>query len=651
MKKKELIQYHEHNDCGLSCGCSSCESAHKATASKTGNIYGFEIAKIVVGFVVHMFAKFVINDDSNPIALTMYIVAMVMEGYELAYKAIRNLIKGRVFDECMLMIIAGITAFIIGDYFEGVLILELFCVGELLEKVATDNSRKRIAGLAELKSTCARLVTKNGIEEVLPETVEIGSLIEVRRGDIVAIDGILIGLSAHLDMKAVTGESNYYNLKNGDKIYSGAINVGDSIIVKTQKLYKDSNVEQIIAMVEGANAKKAKSQKFIANFAKYYTPIVVILALAIATIVPIFDNLNFSFWVYKALSFVVISCPCALVISVPLAFFTGIGSLSMRGALIKGSVHIDNISQVKTVVFDKTGTLTKGTLEVQEIICSKGYDKNQVLSLLKALEQSSSHPIAKAILNVAKGVDSNLEVLNVAEVAGRGVRAEINGKAIVFGNFALMKEERISVAEGNYLGTINYLAIASELVAEIRLSDTIKSEARETVQKLKLLGVNRIVMLSGDNDKIANEVAQSVGINEVYSQLLPAEKSQALQKIIEQSKGKVMFCGDGINDAPSLALADVGVAMGGLGSGVAIESADVVVMDDNLKKLPTLIRHSKKITRSVKINMFGSILLKVAVMILSLVITLPVWIAMIADVGVMLLAVANSLTNYKVANK
>lgn len=630
------------NDCGL--GCSCCEGKHKHSHNggkgEFFKEYGLPIVKIILSAIVLCIANFV--GFNKTVKFILNLVAFCIIGYEIFIGLISDIIKLKFFEEKTLMFIASVTAMILGEYFEGSLILILFSFGELLEDIATDRSREKIGGLSELKVDSVRLITSKGMVEVKPEEVEIGSLYEVRKGDRVVIDGVVVGGNAEFDMKAVTGESKFYSLGNGETVYGGAINVGDAVVIRTTKLYKDSTVEKIISMIEGANAKKAKSQKFITSFSKIYTPSIVCLALLIAVIPPFFDGMAFTKWIYKALTFLVISCPCALVISIPLGFFIGIGALAKRGILVKGSSYIDVLSNVESAVFDKTGTITKGVLEVEEVIVNEGYDKSNLLKYAAMLENSSSHPIASAIKNLYRS--DYVSVDDYTEISGKGIKGKIEGVNVAIGNIKLMESLGIRPNDRNYIGTTVYLAVEGSLAAQFRISDTVKKESKQALYLLKKEGVKNNVILSGDNKSIAEEVGKKVEADVIYGELLPEQKTEKLTEIIESAKGSVMYVGDGINDSPSLAMSNVGVAMGAIGSEAAIENADVVILDDKLTKIPYAIKKSKTIKRKVIENIVVSLAIKLVTMVLSVVTVLPVWIAMFADVGVMLLAVTNSLT-------
>ncbi len=600
----------------------------------------FSVIKLALGGLLLILSLFLPIGEN--VKIIIRIAAALITGYEIIIKSVKNLLKLEFFDENALMLIAAVTAFIIGESAEGVFIILLYNLGELLEDIATDRSREKIAGLAELKSTKANLFLDGKVVEVDPKDVEIGSLILVRKGDRVPIDGVIFDGSADFDLKAVTGETKLYSLSKGEKVYSGGVNLGEAVVIKTEKLFKDSTVEKIIEMVETSTERKAKSQKFITSFAKIYTPCVVISALLLAIVPPLFDGYNFTRWIYKALSFLIISCPCALVISVPLGFFIGIGSLAKRGVLVKGSNYVDALSKVKTAVFDKTGTLTTGEFVIGRIIVHNGYSEKEVLKIAASVEQGSSHPIAKALTsNVEKSALYIIKDLH--EIAGKGVSAEIDGEKFEVGNIGFVKSGE-PVLHGKSENNIIFVTKNGVLIGEIELTDRIKDDADKLVETLCKAGVNKTVVLSGDKKTVAERVGKELNIDKVYAELLPEQKTEKLAGILEQKQGNVLYCGDGINDSPSIAAADVGVAMGVLGSEAAIDCADVIITDDNLLKIPYAVKKSKLIKRKVITNIVGSIAVKVAIMALSVFTPLPIWLAMFADVGVMLLAVLNSLT-------
>ncbi len=634
------------------CECGHCHTSEvsnkKNNTESFLSLYGKTLTKIIISAVLIILGFILPVEDI--FVLFIFIAAALISGYELIIGCFKGVIKGEFFGEDTLMLLAATVAFFVGQPFEGALIILLFSIGELMENIATDNSRKKIAGLAELKSEYVNLVTEHGVIQVSPEKVEIGSIIEIKSGEQVPIDGILISENAEFDTKAVTGESNYCSVESGGKVYSGSLNAGKNVIrIKTEKLYADSTVEKIISTVESATAQKAKSQKFITVFAKYYTPIIVALGILIATIIPLFDGYTFNKWIYKALSFIVISCPCSLVISVPLGYFIGIGRLAKQGILVKGSNYLEVLAKVDTVVFDKTGTLTKGNFKVEKINIyeeDNAINEKYILSAVKAVEEKSNHPIAKAICSHIK-YKSGISAENIREIPGKGMTALYDGKEIVIGNSNLMKDYGVATDKKDFAGTVIYVSSDKKLLAEIFIADEIREDAADAIKRLKALGVKHTAILSGDSNEIVNSVADRLGISERYGEMLPEGKTDKLKLLKKRSESKLMYCGDGINDAPVLAMADVGVAMGGLGSEIAVESSDVVIMNDKIDNIATSIKHAKKVRKIVAENIFGSVTVKVAIMAISIFFGIPVWIAIFADVGVMILAILNSLRNYR----
>jgi len=629
----------------LSCGCGHCHE-EKEISTKSGskiNETVVEFIKVILSSIILCLAVFL--KINFTIKLILYVVAYLIVGYKLFINCVKSFVRKNIFNECLLMIVASVTAFCLQEYFEGVFVVILYSLGELLEDLATDKSRRRISGLSKLKISLAHLITPNGMKDVHPKEIAVGQLIEVKSGETVPIDGILIGLRALLDVKSLTGESKYLAIKNGEDVLSGAINVGDPFVVKTSKEYKDSVAEKIIEMVEGATSKKAKTQKFINSFARIYTPIVFVLAILLCCIPPLFDQMDFYKWAYKGLSFLVISCPCALVISVPLSYYVSIGTLAKNGVLVKGGKYLDILTKVKTIAFDKTGTITEGRFTIKNFLLEDEVDKDAFIKYLVAIENYSVHPIAKAIVKEL-GKTKNFEVKNVQEIKGQGVIGVVDKKQVIAGSYSLLIKNGIKCEEIQSIYSCVYLAVDGKYLGCVILADKVKINAEKSLNLLSKVGVKRKIIVSGDNQEVVKSVCEELKIDEYYSGLLPGEKSNKLQEIKE--KAPLMYVGDGINDAPSLAIADVGVAMGGIGSEIAIDSADVVLMDDDLTKLSKVIRHAKKTRNIVLQNIVGSLSVKFIIMILSVMITLPVWLAMVADVGVMLLAVANSLRNYKI---
>ncbi len=646
--KKDVHEHdvHEHHVEGLGCTCGHChEHTEKVTEKSKSVLSEFkgEIFKIALSVALFLCALFVANQTAE---LIMFILSAIVCGYELVINTFKALKKGDVFNEMTLMLTATVLAFVLGEKFEGALIVILYFLGELLEGIATTNSKNKIAGLSNLKTRIVHVFDSSGKKDVAPEDVPIGSLIEVKKGEMVPIDGVLFASDGEFDTKAVTGESKICFIESNQNVYSGSINVGETVVIKTVKNYSDSTVEKIVSAVEGSLSKKAKSQKFITSFSKIYTPVVFAVALLISVIPPLFDSMNFSKWIYKGLSFLVISCPCALVISVPLAFFIGIGALAKNGVLVKGSAYLERLASTQTVVFDKTGTLTYGNFVIDKVVSESEYSTDEITALACVLETKSSHPISGAFLD-CKNTGKSMQVEDFKEVSGKGLVGRVDGKTVCVGNEKLVGEDLVKQEE-DYPGTVLYLKVDDNIVGKIYILDKIKPEAKQSVINLKKLGVTKTIVLSGDKKNIADIVGNSVGVDQVVSELLPEQKSERLKKIVDNSSKTTVYVGDGINDSPSIAVADVGIAMGGIGSDVAIDTADVVILDDNLNKIPLSVKHSKKTKATVLQNIIGSLTVKFAIMILSVFIRLPVWVSMIADVGVMLLAVLNSLRCSKI---
>ena len=593
--------------------------------------HGFYLTKLFIGVVFVVLAAAL--PVSEMFSTILYALAALVTGYTLVIEAAENIREGEIFDENLLMIIASVTAFALGEGFEGAIVVLLFGVGEFLEDVATDGSREKIAGLAQYKSVSVNALVDGKIITVLPEDVKTGSIVYVKKGERIPIDGVLESEITELDMKVITGESRLFTVKRGDEVYGGSVNLGNAVEIRTTKEYKDSTVERIISLVEESSDRKSKSEKYITKFAKIYTPAVILVALLIAVVPPFIDQMNFAKWIYKSMSFLVVACPCALVISVPLCFFLGIGTLAKRGVLVKGGNYLETLSNVSVAVFDKTGTLTKGEFTIENVLPENGYDKEFILQVASTLESCSTHPIAKAIVGGFGG--KMLKATELKEIAGNGVSGIIDGKEYFVG-----KE---NYSDGESAVSVN---CEGKKIGVIVLSDELKPESKILIQKLTKQGVNMSVIISGDAQSAVEKAARETGVNKAYYRMSPEEKVNKLAEIIsEKKKGRsVMFCGDGVNDSPSIAMADVGVAMGALGSEAAVDNADVVISDDDLLKIPETIRIAKIVKRTSLFNVVGSIGVKLAIMVLSVFIGLPLWVAILGDVGVMLLTVFNSLT-------
>lgn len=564
-------------------------------------------------------------------------------GYDVLWRAIRNILHGRVFDENFLMTIASLGAFVVGDFAESAAVMVFYQIGEYFQDYAVDKSRERISSLMDIRPDKAFVFENGSVREYQPEDVSVGAELVVKNGEKIPLDGVLLSDDAILDTAALTGESLPVNLKKGDSCLSGSINVGGVIHVRAEKEYYDSTVGKILDMVESASGKKAQPEKFITKFARYYTPIVVISAVLLAIIPPIFTG-QWKEWIMRALTFLVVSCPCALVISVPLSFFGGIGGASGKGILIKGGSYLEQLKKVNTFVFDKTGTLTKGKFAVTEVFPAER--RKEILVKAAAAESGSNHPIAKCITETARSeFDADFsDGYEIKEIAGKGIRAESKDSVILCGNKELMDGEGISVIGRDTVGSVVYVAENGKYLGCVVVEDELKSEAAEVISELKRQGV-RTIMLTGDNEAAAAAVAKKVGIDEYRSGLLPTDKVAEVERLIESKKeGDVIaFVGDGINDAPVLMRADVGVSMGGVGSDSAIEASDVVLMYDNLKALVEARKISVKTMRIVKQNIVFALAVKIIVLILSAFGITNMWGAVFADVGVCIIAILNAM--------
>lgn len=564
-------------------------------------------------------------------------------GYDVLWRAIRNILHGRVFDENFLMTIASLGAFVVGDFAESAAVMVFYQIGEYFQDYAVDKSRERISSLMDIRPDKAFVFENGSVREYQPEDVSVGAELVVKNGEKIPLDGVLLSDDAILDTAALTGESLPVNLKKGDSCLSGSINVGGVIHVRAEKEYYDSTVGKILDMVESASGKKAQPEKFITKFARYYTPIVVISAVLLAIIPPIFTG-QWKEWIMRALAFLVVSCPCALVISVPLSFFGGIGGASGKGILIKGGSYLEQLKKVNTFVFDKTGTLTKGKFAVTEVFPAER--RKEILVKAAAAESGSNHPIAKCITETARSeFDADFsDGYEIKEIAGKGIRAESKDSVILCGNKELMDGEGISVIGRDAVGSVVYVAENGKYLGCVVVEDELKSEAAEVISELKRQGV-RTIMLTGDNEAAAAAVAKKVGIDEYRSGLLPTDKVAEVERLIESKKeGDVIaFVGDGINDAPVLMRADVGVSMGGVGSDSAIEASDVVLMYDNLKALVEARKISVKTMRIVKQNIVFALAVKIIVLILSAFGITNMWGAVFADVGVCIIAILNAM--------
>lgn len=582
------------------------------------------------------------------LSTALYVASYVIAGYDIVFGAIKSIFRGNVFNENLLMSIASIGAFCVGEFSEGTAVMILFQIGEAFQDAAVDKSRRSISSLMNIRPDHANLVTDEGIIRKDPEDVHTGDVISITPGERVPLDCVILTGETYIDTSALSGETVPRAAREGDTLLSGSINTVGAVTARVMCEYGESTASRILDLVENASARKSNSEKFITRFSRYYTPIVVSLALILAIIPPLLiKESTFSEWIHRALSFLVVSCPCALVISIPLSFFGGIGGASASGILVKGGNYLEALAKVKTFVFDKTGTLTKGTFEVTDIQPQlEGISKNELLRIACAAERASSHPIA---MSLKKKADAELvrldEAENIREIAGRGVCASIDGQSVLVGNARLMSENGIECAENKAAGTTVHVAADGKYLGYIVISDEIKSEAHDAIAALKREGIERVVMLTGDARSVGRSVADELGMDECCAEQLPSDKVERVNELLEKSDGndKLAFVGDGINDAPVLARADIGIAMGALGSDAAIEAADVVIMNDNLLSLSKAMRIARKATRIAKENTVFAIAVKAAVLVLSASGVASMWMAVFADVGVAVIAILNAM--------
>ena len=629
------------------CKVNNDTSEIKAMSGSTDNKLLFYIKdnlRLIIGIVAYVIAL-IFKGDGNLLSIILFATSYLIIGGDVVLTAIKNIARGEIFDENFLMSIATIGAFFIGEYPEAVAVMLFYQVGEMFQGYAVNKSRKSISSLMNIRADYANVLRDNKEIKVSPEDVYIDEIIIVKPGERIPLDGVVIEGTSFIDTAALTGESVPREIKEGNEILSGAINTNGVLKVKVNKEYGESTVARILELVENASNKKAPTEKFITKFAKVYTPIVVIVAIVVAIIPPlILKDATFSEWIYKALSILVVSCPCALVVSIPLGFFSGIGAASKKGILVKGGNYLEALKESEVVVFDKTGTLTKGVFKVTEIN-TENISESELLEITAIGESHSNHPIAKSIIQTY-GKDINKEeIKNYKEISGYGIEASIRDNNVLIGNSKLMKSYNINYEEKKSIGTIVHVAINGLYKGNIVISDEIKENVKEALKSLKSAGIKKTVMLTGDNKLVAEEVAKNIGIDEVYSELLPGDKVGKVEELLNRSdtKGKVVFVGDGINDAPVLARADIGVAMGGVGSDAAIEAADVVLMQDNIYSLVDSIQVSKRTSKILWQNIIFSLGVKIAVMILVVLGLTNMWAAVFADVGVTLIAVLNSM--------
>ena len=586
----------------------------------------------------------------------LFMIPYLVIGYDILKKAFKGILNKQVFDENFLMAVATVGAILLGDYSEGVAVMLFYQIGELFQSYAVGKSRRNISELMDIRPDYANIEKDGTLEQVDPDEVEIGTIIVVQPGEKVPIDGVITEGTSTLNTSALTGESLPRDAKAGDEVISGCINMTGLLKIRTTKEFGESTVSKILELVENSSSRKSKSENFISKFAKYYTPAVCYGALALAFIPPIVllimgKPAMWGDWIYRALTFLVISCPCALVISIPLSFFAGIGGASNQGILVKGSNYLETLAQTKYVVFDKTGTMTQGVFEVSGIHHNKMPDE-KLLEYAALAECSSSHPISKSLQKAyGKPIDRN-RVTDIEEISGNGVIAKVDGVSVAAGNTKLMNRLGIAYQDCHHVGTVVHMAIDGKYAGHILISDIIKPHAKEAIAELKKAGISKTVMLTGDSKRVADQVAEELGIQEVYSELLPADKVSRVEELLNQKseKAKLAFVGDGINDAPVLSRADIGIAMGALGSDAAIEAADIVLMDDDPLKISKAIKIARKCIRIVYENIYFAIGIKILCLILGALGIANMWVAIFADVGVMILAVLNAIRTLFVKN-
>lgn len=611
------------------------------------------LVRIIIAAALMIILHFV--PVKGVIRFLLYLIPYFVIGYDILRKAFKGIMNHQVFDENFLMAVATVGAIIValsenGDYTEAIAVMLFYQIGELFQSYAVGKSRRNISELMDIRPDYANVEVDGKLEQADPDEVEIGSVIVVKPGEKVPIDGIIIDGSSTLNTSALTGESVPRDAKYGDEIISGCINLSGVLKIRTTKEFGESTVSKILDLVENSSSKKSKSENFISKFAKYYTPAVCYSALALAILPPVVRMLfmsaspEWATWIYRALTFLVISCPCALVITIPLSFFAGIGGASREGVLVKGSNYLETLSQTKYVVFDKTGTMTEGVFEVTDVY-ENTMDKEKVLEYAALAESFSSHPISKSLKKAYGREIDQTRVSDVEEISGHGIIAKVDGIDVAAGNYKLMKKLRLSYADSDKVGTIVHVAVNGKYEGYILISDRIKATAKEAIHALKKAGIERTIMLTGDSKTVADSVAKELGIDEVYSELLPSDKVAKVEELLAKKsrKSKLAFVGDGINDAPVLSRADIGIAMGAMGSDAAIEAADIVLMDDDPVKISKAIKISRKCLRIVYENTYFAIGIKLICLLLGAVGIANMWFAIFADVGVMVIAVLNAI--------
>lgn len=606
-----------------------------------------EIIRFGIGAAIFALAGLI--NFSDYIKLALYIISYVIVGYEVVLKSLKNIKRGEVFDENFLMSIATIGAFAIHQYPEAAAVMLFYQVGEILQGIAVNRSRKSITSLMDIRPDFANLKINGELKKVSPEKVSIGDIIVVKPGEKVPLDGKVIEGTSMIDTSALTGEAVPRKIEEGSSILSGVINKNGLLTIEVEKSFGQSTISKILNLVQNASNKKAPTENFITKFAKYYTPVVVFGALALAVIPPLVTGDSFSIWIYRALSFLVVSCPCALVVSIPLGFFGGIGGASKKGILVKGGNYLEALNNVDIVVFDKTGTLTRGVFKVTEIKPENNIKNDELLTYAAFAESYSNHPIATSILNAyGKEVSKNM-VSDYEEISGYGIKVSLNGKKVLVGNSKLMTKENVAYNNVDTIGSVVHVAVENEYAGYIVISDEIKEDSKDAIKKLKSLGIKKTVMLTGDNKAVGNKVSQMLDLDEVHAELLPDQKVYEIERLFKEKskKGKLVFVGDGINDAPVLARADIGIAMGGVGSDAAIEAADVVIMTDEPSKIASAIKIAKRTRSIVMQNIIFALAIKAVLLVLVAIGVGTMWEAVFGDVGVTLIAVLNSMRAMK----
>lgn len=607
-----------------------------------------EILKILLSVVLLIVAIFLKNINKY-VSFAIFVFSYLIVGWNVIRKALKNIFHGQWMDENFLMTLSTIGAFFIKEYPEAVGVMIFYQIGEFFQNYAVNKSRKSIQSLMNIRPDYANVERNGNVETIDPDEVEIGEIIQIKPGEKVPLDGIIIDGISMIDTSSITGESVPRSVKENSEILSGCVNLNGLLRVKVTTKYENSTVSKILDLIENATSKKSKSENFITKFAKYYTPIVVILAICLCILLPLIINIKFMDALKRALTFLVISCPCALVISVPLSFFGGIGGAARKGILVKGSNYLESLSKVDTIILDKTGTITKGVFEVQNIN-TNNISEEDLLGLTAYAEYNSNHPIATSLKSkYNKEIDLS-RIGKVEEITGHGIKAVIDEKEVLVGNIKLMETNKIVCDKANEVGTIVYVAQDEEFKGYIVISDKVKEDAKVSIDKMRKLGIKNIVMLTGDKGDIAKNIGNTVGIDKIHSELLPTDKFNKIEEILkkQEENKKVAFVGDGINDAPSLARADIGIAMGGVGSDAAIEAADIILMTDELSKISTAIEISKKTLKIVKQNIIFAIGIKVAVLILGAFGLSTMWEAVFADVGVAVIAILNAMRTMRI---